>query len=71
MLHYVKTIESLENISVDIQMPVFLTALQIPDLDAQIKGNISATLVGRLALSIIEGSPEGTLQKRLLTILRI
>jgi hypothetical protein len=71
MLYYVTTIESLENISVDIQMPVFLTALQIPDLDPKIKANISATQVGRLALSIIEESPEGTLQKRLLTFLKI
>jgi hypothetical protein len=67
----VTTIESLENISVDIQSPVFLTVLQIPDLDPQIKANITANQLGSLALSIIEGSPHGTLQKRLLMNLRI
>lgn len=71
MLYYVTTIESLENISVDIQLPVFITVLQIPDLEPKIKANISANELGRLALSILEGSPSGTLQKRLLMNLRI
>ena len=54
MLYYVTKIERLENISMDIQLPVFLTVLQIPDLDPAIKANMSLNQLGRLALSIIE-----------------
>ena len=54
MLYYVTKIERLENISVDIQLPVFLTVLQIADLDPAIKANMSLNQLGRLALSIIE-----------------
>ncbi len=72
MLYFVTTIDSLENISVDIKMPVFLTVLQIPDLEPQIKVKISANQLGRLALSIVEGGDtHGTLQRRLLINLKI